>query len=260
MRYLTGPVVVLGLLAACLIPAGAARGAYVIVTTDGQRLEVIDPPSSEGKTTRFRLAPAGTLSSLPTARIDWKATEAANAQPAAPAATPTAPPDRVRRLQSIAGKLSIDESRANASGDTMKVAGNPTDMAADRWYFGEKSVAQYLEAGELYLFSGGCPLQRAYFAGTIRNASPKKISGLRALVVLRHRYTGQTVERIESTDPPNLMPGEEAKVLVVMSCDSAAVSMGQWAGYLRDVSGNAEELARPGKENPFARPTPKASP
>jgi hypothetical protein len=35
--------------------------------------------------------------------------------------------------------------------------------------------------------------------------------------------------------------------------------MGQWAGYLRDVSGHAEELARPGKENPFARPTPKAS-
>ncbi|MBK9089497.1 MAG: hypothetical protein IPL90_10790 [Holophagales bacterium] len=64
---------------------------------------------------------------------------------------------------------------------------------------------------------------------------------------------------MESFDPPNLAPGEEAQIFLYVSCDSAVLASAKayqsYAAVLRDVSGTAEELQKPGQESPFA-PTP----
>ena len=255
-RALLG-VVLLAVLAGPFRAPEASAAPYTIVTTDGQRVSVLDLPRNTGKVTKFRLHPDGRLSSFPSVRIDWKATEAANAPPAEAAATPV--PSSVRsapRVSALAGKLSVDESRANAGGDTMKLkSGKAADMNANGPYFGEKSVAQYLSIGELYFSSEGCPLQRAVFTGTVANSSKKKLRDLRALVLLFDQSTNRTIERMESVHPSNLGPGDEARIFLYLSCDDAHIGS-TYLALLRDVSGTAEDLARPGRENPFAQPTP----
>ncbi len=240
----------------------AANAPYVIVTTDGQRLDVLDIPRNTDKTTRFRMYPDGRLSSYPSSRIDWKATDAANAAPSAPAAS-TPPPTPVGAgpgLSALAGTLDVDGGRGNTAGDTMKLkSGKEADMNDRGPFFGEKSVMDYLGIGALVFSTAGCPVERAVFAGSVTNKSKKKLRDLRGLVLLVERGTNRTVERMESFDPPNLAPGEEAQIFLYVSCDSAvqmsAKAYQSYAAVLRDVSGIAEELQKPGKESPFA-PTP----
>lgn len=238
----------------------AAEARFVILTTDGQRLDVLDLPRNTDKMTKFRTYQDGRLSSLPSARIDWKATDAANAElanPVPPTATPT-PPGRRPRLSGIAGTLDVDGSRGNTAGDTMKLkSGKAVNMNDQGPFFGEKSVLDYLGIGAFAFSAAGCPYERAVVAGSIVNRSKKKLRDLRGLVVLLERGTNRTFERMESFDPPNLAPGEEAEIFLYISCDSARSS--SFVGILRDISGTAEELEKPGKENPFA-PTPTPTP
>jgi len=244
-------------LAACLDVSSALEAAapFTIVTKDGQRVEVLDPPRNTGKSTTFRMYPEGRLASFPSARIDWKATEAANAAPAAPSATPVpTPPGAGPRLSALAREMTIDEGRANSSGDTMKLkSGKAADMYETGPYFGEKSVAKHLTAGSLAFSAAGCPSQRAVFAGTVTNTSRKKLRHLKALVALADVSSGTKTERIESLDPPNLAPGEDASILLYVSCDYANASS-RFAAVLRDISGTAEDLEKAGRENPFAKP------
>lgn len=240
----------------------AASPPFVIVTSDGQRIGVLDVPRNTDKMTKFRIYPDGSLSSFPSARIDWKATDAANAAPASPAKAPP-PPTPVGagpRLSALASTLDIDGARGNTSGDTMKLkSGKAVDMNDQGPFFGEKSVMDYLGIGALAFSAAGCPVERAVFAGSVTNRSKKKLRDLRALVLLAERGSNRTVERMESLDPPNLAPGEEAQLFLYVSCDSAgsgsSAAYQSYVALLRDVSGTVEELEKPGKESPFA-PTP----
>lgn len=234
----------------------AANPAYTIVTLDGQRLSVVELPKNTGKMTTFRTYPEGRLASLPSARIDWKATDAANVAPAPPGTprpTPT-PPGQGPRLSALAKDLGVDGARANTAGDVMKLkSGKAANMDETRPFFGEKSVLDHLAIGTLVFSASGCPLQRAVFAGSVTNKSRKKLRDLRGLVLLGERFTNRSTERIESFDPPNLAPGEEAQIFVYVSCDSAKTN--SFVAILRDVSGTAQDVEKPGRENPFA-PTP----
>lgn len=240
----------------------AASPPYVIVTADGQRIGVLDVPRNTDKMTKFRIYPDGSLSSFPSARIDWKATDAANAAPAAPETvrpSPT-PVGAGPRLSALAGTLDVDAARGNTGGDTMKLkSGKAANMNDQGPFFGEKSVMDYLGFGALAFSAAGCPVERAVFAGSVTNRSKKKLRDLRGLVLLGDRSTGRTVERMESFDPPNIAPGEEAQLFLYVSCDSANSRNGaayqDYVAILRDVSGTVEELEKPGKESPFA-PTP----
>jgi hypothetical protein len=255
-------VLILSICAGTFANLAAANAPYVIVTADGQRLEVLDIPRNTDKTTKFRSYPDGRLSSFPSARIDWKATDAANAAPAAPA-IPTPPPTPVGagpRLSALAGTLDVDGGRGNTAGDTMKLkSGKAANMYDQGPFFGEKSVMSYLGIGALVFSAAGCPVERAVFAGSVTNKSKKKLRDLRGLVLLVERGTNRTVERMESFDPPNLAPGEEAQIFLYVSCDSAVLPSAKayqnYAAVLRDVSGTAEELQKPGQESPFA-PSP----
>lgn len=241
----------------------AAAAPFVIVTTDGQRLGVMDAPRNTDKMTKFRMHPDGRLSSFPSARIDWKATDAANAAPATPVAA-TPPPTPVGagpRLSALAGTLDVDGGRGNTAGDTMKLkSGKAADMNNQGPFFGEKSVMDHLGIGALVFSAAGCPVERAVFAGSVTNKSKRKLRNLRGLVLLAETGTKRTVERMESFDPPNLAPGEEAQIFLYVSCDSAGIkgapAYNNYVAVLRDVSGTAEDLEKPSKENPFA-PTPR---
>lgn len=240
----------------------AASAPYVIVTADGQRLEVLDIPRNTEKTTKFRMYPDGRLSSFPSARIDWKATDAANSAPAAPtiATPPPTPVGAGPRLSALAGTLDIDGGRGNTAGNTMKLkSGKAANMNDQGPFFGDRSVMDSLGIGALVFSAAGCPVERAVFAGSVTNKSKKKLRDLRGLVLLAERSTGRTVERMESFDPPNIAPGEEAQIFLFVSCDSTGLRGGtayqDYVAVLRDVSGTAEELEKPSKENPFA-PTP----
>lgn len=237
---------------------GAASPPYVIVTSDGQRVGVLDLPRNTDKVTKFRMHPDGRLSSFPSARIDWKATDAANSAPAAPATVqPTATPaGAAPRLSALAGTLDVNGERGNTAGDTMKLkSGKAADMYDTGPFFGEKSVLEYLGIGSLVFSAAGCPAERAVFAGSVTNKSKKKLRDLKGLVLLAERGTNRTIERMESFDPSNLAPGEEAQIFLYVSCDSAASR--NFVALLRDVSGTAEDLEKPGRENPFA---PTATP
>lgn len=246
----------------------ATDAPYVIVTSDGQRLGVMDPPRNTDKVTKFRMHPDGRLSSFPSARIDWKATEAANAVLAAPVAA-TPPPTPVGagpRLSALAGTLDVDAGRGNTAGDTMKLkSGKAANMNNQGPFFGEKSVMEHLGIGALVFSAAGCPVERAVFAGSVTNRSKKKLRDLRGLVLLAEGSTGRTVERLESFDPPHIAPGEEAQIFLYVSCDSAtlmgAKAYQTYSAFLRDVSGTAEDLEKPGKESPFSStPTPAPTP
>lgn len=239
----------------------AAEAPWVIVTADGQQIGVLDIPRNTSKVTKFRTYD-GRLSSLPSARIDWKATDAANAALAAPAiAPPTPTPVGAKpRLSSLAGTLDVDGGRGNTDGDTMKLrSGKTINMSEQGPFFGEKSVMSHLRIGALVFSAAGCPVERAVFAGIVTNRSNKKLRDLRGLVLLAETGTKRTVERMESFDPPNLAPGDEAQIFLYVSCDAAfqknATAYQNYTAFLRDVSGKVEELEKPGKENPFA-PTP----
>lgn len=256
-------VLTLSFLAGTITALGAAPAPYVIVTTDGQRLSVMEAPRNTDKVTKFRMHPDGRLSSFPTARIDWKATDAANAALATPVA-PTPPPTPVgarSRLRALAGTLDVDGGRGNTAGDTMSLkSGKAADMNTQGPYFGEKSVMDRLGIGALVFSAAGCPAERAVFAGSVTNKSKQKLRDLRGLVLLGETGTRRTIERVVSFDPPNLAPGDEAQIFLYVSCDSVGIKgstdYDTYVAVLRDVSGTAEELEKPGKENPFA-PTPR---
>ena len=249
-------VLILSICAGTFANLEAADAPFVIVTADGQQVGVLDIPRNTGKVTKFRVHPDGRLSSFPSARIDWKATDAANTALAAPTTVPPSPTPvgAGPRLSALAGTLDIDGGRGNTAGDTMKLkSGKAANMNTQAPFFGDKSVMDYLGFGALVFSAAGCPTERAVFAGSVTNRSTKKLRDLRGLVLLAERGTNRTVERMESFDPPNLAPGEEAQIFLYVSCDSAGSS--SFIALLRDVSGTAEELEKPGRENPFA-PTP----
>ena len=81
---------------------------YVIVTTAGERIGTMDRPKRDGKSVTFRMCVNATLSMLPSADVDWGATEKVNASGPAPAPGSGLAPTPVRQsLSGFAGRAKL---------------------------------------------------------------------------------------------------------------------------------------------------------
>lgn len=244
----------------------AAAPRYILVTRSGQRIEATAKPKTSGKNVTFFLTDGNVLTSLAAAEIDWDATEKLNAAPQAPAA-PTPAPTAKPRLADLTAGLHVDsdkaEARQKAEGTMTKKGDDKVVSVTDGPFFGADSVAKYLEATRLASNLNGCPGQRALVYGSVRNISKLKLRNLKARVLIGDPYTGKKNEQIQTMDPENILPGEEAEIHLYISCGwvSHPEASGVYVFFLSDVSGKAEELAKPDGTNPFlpTPPVPKAA-
>lgn len=141
-----------------------------------------------------------------------------------------------------------------------KADGKALSLDSDAPFFGADSVAKHLKATRLASNLSGCPDQRALVYGSVRNVSRLKLRGLKAHVLVGDLSTGQKNEQIQTMEPENILPGEEAEIHLYISCSWAGTPgrNGRYVFLLDDVSGKAEELAKPDGTNPFADKPPAA--
>jgi len=255
------------LAAALLLQVQDLRSAsacpYVVVTTAGERVGSLDRPSHDGKPLKFRLCPNGTLTVFPARDVDWSATEAANAAGPAAAATPgLAPVPTKQTLSGIAKQMSLRDMDAavkqNQLSGKIKVGGREISLDDTAPFFGKESVAQYLRLSTFVADTSGCPGTRARAYGSVKNISRFKLRNLRALVVIGSLKTGDMNGQVQTMDPADLVPGEEAEIYLSLSCDWAGRSSGTYLGrndslvaLLPDVAGRVEEVEKPDGTNPF---------
>jgi hypothetical protein len=249
---------------------------YVLVTTSGERIGTLDLPKRDGKPVKFRLCANGTLTMFPSADVDWGATEKANASGPAPTLVPTpvlAPTPTPQVLSGIANKMLVRDAeglvKQNENSGKLKTASGKEILFEGRNFFGKDSVASYLELGDFLANTSSCPTSRAVAYGVVKNISRMKLRELKAYVVIGSLRTGQNNGQIQTMDPSNLMPGEEAKIFLYLTCDFTTKSGYYPRGdnsivvFLPDVSGKAEELEKPGATSPFeaaAGPSSRSSP
>jgi hypothetical protein len=231
---------------------------YVLVTTAGERLGILDLPKHDGKPVKFRLCSNTTLSVYQAAGVDWVATEKANAAGPAPApGSGLAPQPPRQSLSGVAKKTSLRDPDAlvkhnQALSGKMKVGENEVSLDNSAPYFGKQSVAQYLSLGTFLADTAGCPGARARAYGSVKNISRMKLRGLKALVVIGSLRSGDTNGEVQSMDPSDLVPGEESEIFLWLSCDWARKATSMYPTpnekvpvMLADVAGRTEEVARP---------------
>jgi len=106
---------------------------YVLVTTAGERLGILDLPKHDGKPAKFRMCVNGTLTMFPSADVDWAATEKMNASGPAPAPGSGLAPQPTRpSLSGFAGRAKLR--------DPVEVA-KPNGSAAPRTPTPQKSAS-----------------------------------------------------------------------------------------------------------------------
>lgn len=248
---------------------------FAVVTLAGERVGALDKPNHDGKPVRFRLCGSKTLTLLPAADVDWAATDRANAADAptpTPVPVPTVPiRPSLRNLAKETTLRDADEAvqRNQALSGKMKVGGREVSLDRSAPFFGSDSVAQYLRLSAFHADVSGCPAQRARAYGSVKNISKLKLRGLKALVVIGSLRSGDANGQVQTMDPSDLVPGEEAEIMLWLSCDWAgkAAARYQYEGetvlvVLGDIAGRTEEVARPDGTNPFEKsePTKAASP
>lgn len=244
---------------------------YVLVTTSGERILSLDRPNHDGKPVRFRVCPAGTLTLVPASQVDWAATDAAS-RPATPTPAPALAAEPTRAsLSSLARERALldPESAVKRNQLSGKMKVGDREMTFDGSFFGKESVARYLRLGTFVADTSGCPVTRARAYGVVKNVSDVKLRKLRALVVVGSLASGDYNGQVQSMDPSDLFPGEEAQILLWLSCDWAYRAKSEARAYrstqeivvvLPDVAGVPEDVTRPDGTNPFeATPPVKAS-
>jgi hypothetical protein len=245
---------------------------FTVVTLAGDRVGSLDPPNHDGKPVRFRLCGSKTLTLLPAADVDWAATDRANSGDA-PTPTPVPVPTVPSRpsLRKLAKDITLrdpDEAvqRNQSLSGKMKVGGREVAFDRSAPFFGSDSVARYLQLSSFHADVSGCPAQRARAYGSVKNISKVKLRGLKALVVIGSLKSGDANGQVQTMDPSDLVPGEEAEILLWLSCDWAgkAAARSPYEGetvlvVLGDVAGRTEEVARPDGTNPFEKPEAKAA-
>ena len=251
---------------------------FVVVTTAGEAVGSLDRPNHDGKPVKFRYCTNGTLTVLPARDLDWAATEKANSQRTPTPAPVLAPTPTPQILSGIAKAMSVRDAeglvKQNEGSGKLRTASGKEIAVEGRNFFGEDSVAGFLELGTFLADTSTCPVSRAVAYGVVRNISRKKLRNLRAYVMIGSLRTGQNTGQIQTMDPSNLMPGEEAKIFLYLSCDFATRGGYSYRGdnsivvIIPDISGKAEELEKPSDALPFdapahpgaqpSRPTPTA--
>jgi len=71
-------------------PNAAGKTPYVLITTDGHRIDAMEKPVVEAGSAKIHLSPTGQLTLYPAKMIDWPATEKFNAPPPEPMTRPAA--------------------------------------------------------------------------------------------------------------------------------------------------------------------------
>lgn len=240
---------------------------YVLVTTTGERLGTLDLPKHDGKPVKFRLCANTTLTVYPAADVDWAATEKANAAGPAPSpASGLAKPTPRQSLSGFAKQTSLRDADAavqqNAAGGKLKTANGKEIDVGGRNFFGKESVAGYLTLGSFLADTSTCPTSRAVAYGVVKNISRLKLRDLKAYVVIGSLRTGQHNGQIQTMDPSYMMPGEESKIFLYLSCDFAGQGHDSANGdssivvLIPDISGKAEDLEKPGVASPFDAAAP----
>lgn len=255
---ITAVLVSAALLQVQALKANEGACPYVLVTAAGERIGTLDLPKRDGKPVKFRMCLNRTLALLPSADVDWGATEKANATGPAPTAvpkSPLAPTPTPQVLSGIANKIQVRDAEGlvkqnEGSGKLITASGKEIEVEG-RNFFGKESVAQYLALGTFLADTSTCPASRAVAYGVVRNISQMKLRDLRAYVVIGSQRTGQNNGQIQTMDPSNLMPGETAKIFLYLSCDFAGrggytSSRNDLVVLLPDVSGRTESLEKPG--------------
>ena len=258
---------------------------YVLVTTTGERIGTLDRPNHDGKPVRFRHCPTGTLSVYAARDVDWEETERANsagaqATPSAVhmldsmAPTPTPTKATVSGYAKSTPLLDAESAvkKNQAYSGKMKVGDREYVMDGSSGFFGQDSVARYLAIGKFIADTSGCPRTRAQAYGVVKNVSTLKLRSLRALVAVGSLSSGEVGAQIQSMNPSDLMPGEQAEIYLWLSCDfrsrPSSTPAPSYAGesfvvFLPDVAGRAEALEKPDESSsgvvhiPVVTPTPR---
>lgn len=242
---------------------------YVLVTTAGERIGTLDLPKRDGRPVKFRMCVNGTLTTFPSADVDWGATEKVNASGPAPTpASGLAPQPPRQSLSGLAKEISLRDADAAVKQNQtlsgkMKFGGREVLLEDSAPFFGKESVAQYLKLSRFLADTTGCPGARARAYGSVKNISRMKLRGLKALVVIGSLRSGNYNGQVQSMEPSDLVPGEESEIFLWLSCDWAQKATSKYLMrnenvlvVLADVAGRTEEVARPDGTSPFETPAP----
>jgi hypothetical protein len=242
---------------------------FVLVTAAGERVGSLDRPNHDGKPVKFRVCPHGTLTMFPERDVDWPATEKANTS--GPTTTPTPSlsltPTRAS-LQGYAKQTSLRDGEAAVKQNQtlsgkMKIGDRIISLDDSAPFFGDQSVARYLRLSTFLADTSGCPRTRARAYGSVKNVSRMNLRGLKALVLIGSLRSGDYNGQVQTMDPSDLVPGEEAEIFLWLSCDWALRAAGanrvrsdNVLVVLADVAGHADEVAHPDGSSPFETPAP----
>jgi hypothetical protein len=240
---------------------------YFIVTNSGERVGTLDLPKRDGKPVKFRICVTGTLTIFRDADVDWGATQKANAS--GPAPTPgLVPPTPRQSLSGLAKETLVRDGEAAVKQNQtlfgkMKIGDREVSLDASEPFFGKESIARHLQLSAFVADATGCPGTRARVYGSVRNNSRVKLRGLKALIVIGSLNSGEHNGQVQSMDPSDLMPGEEAEIFLWLSCDWVRIATTTKGlrdenvlVVLADVAGRAEAFSRPDGTNPFEAPAP----
>jgi hypothetical protein len=245
---------------------------YFVVTTAGERVGALDPPNHDGKPVKFRLCANGMLTVFAARDVDWDATARTNGSGRAAAPAPSlAPAATPASLSGFAKQTSLRDADAavrqnQARSGKMKIGGREVSLDDSVPYFGKDSVAQHLLLGSFWADAAGCPGTRARAHGPAKNVSRTRLRGLKALVLVGSAKSGDVTGQVQTMDPSDLAPGEEAEITLWLSCDGAGkVSTFRAPNdaipvVLGDVAGRTEEVAKPEAANPLETPVPGRTP
>ncbi len=242
---------------------------FVLVTTAGERVGTQDRPKNDGKPVKFHACPQGTLTMFAARDVDWPATETANSEGPKATPTPNVPQAPTRAsLQGYAKQTSLRDAEAAVKQNQtlsgkMKIGDREISLDDSAPFFGDQSVARYLRLSTFLADTSGCPGTRARAYGSVKNISRMNLRGLKALVLIGSLRSGDYNGQVQTMDPSDLVPGEEAEIFLWLSCDWALRAKSAYRGgrdnvlvVLGDVAGHADEVARPDGSSPFETPAP----
>ncbi len=235
------------------LPAPAADNPYIVVTTTGERLKVVEKPAVQGKLATLLLFPDGARATLAVAKIDWAATERANAGPTPTPALTSWEKEMVKgntgvkTLNKVAeGKKVDDEKAAARSGDYGKIktsSGDSYAVATDGAGLAGNSVLKYAQLVSLTVDASACPFGSGAAVATFRNISALGLKSLKAIFLVA-RGPGGTSNRnatsVVSVSVPDLSPGAERTIRIYVDC-SALQAAGMDAVLFEDLTGSAEQ-------------------
>lgn len=237
-------------------PLSAADHPYLVVTTTGETVKALQKPSVQGKLATILLFPDGNRTTLAASKIDWPATERANAGP------PPTPTISSWDLENMAGDASLKGVAGRTKVDDAKATGKATDYGKIKTQTGESyavasdgaglaanSVMKHVEMTDVTIG------RYCTATVTLRNVSSFRLKKLEAVFVVPVRLSSKPDDEVDETVAeglPDLGPGQSIKVRLSVNCYGALSSR----ITLRDVTGSTEQAFPAGEVQPYPQSVP----